>query len=323
MTNKEELKARQKQVQDAFKRELLMHPRFREALGKLQSMLERRVENGMPDGLFVIGPTGTGKSHLCAAAQSLSKRLACESTQPSVYVSLKGQSTLKGVASSILEALGDPMAESGTHNKLHSRILKAIEGRGTILLVIDEVQHMVNGSSMKQHKPVTDWLKSLLDGSKICLLLVGTDECKPIWLCDAQLRRRFRPLSEFDYFHFPQDVKLWTTIVRKMQGLTGLIYPDAESRDYTRRLYGATHGSIGLLAKLLVATSLDALKSGQSEVGFRDLDQAMRSYLASEDGQIDAFTVSETTAESFDHNFWRKLDMTPRAPELGQALSKR
>ncbi|UAL10101.1 TniB family NTP-binding protein [Caulobacter segnis] len=151
---------------------------------------------GQPQrGLRVIAPSGSGKTTAALRIKALIEAKLPEdcNAKPIVYVALERQATSRRLFSSILNALGDGFHARGTEDVLRERVYKLLQRFKTLLLIIDEVQHL---SSRGTGGDVTDSLKRLLDDGVVSVVFMGVEEALPMFTRNLQLSGRLLPPAD-------------------------------------------------------------------------------------------------------------------------------
>jgi Cdc6-like AAA superfamily ATPase len=148
-----------------------------------------------PKCLLITGRPGVGKTTLAEYYMKDYPRIETDEglKVPILYVKIEVPSTPKNLVSSILSALGDPAAEKGTIGSQTRRLRKFLEDLKTELIILDEFQHFIDRDSLKVLKTISDWLKLLIDNSKIPVVLMGMPYSRIILDTrgNEQLKRRF------------------------------------------------------------------------------------------------------------------------------------
>lgn len=146
-----------------------------------------------PKSLFIGGDTGIGKSTLIREFVSRYPRmLGDEVDQISIVVaSIPAVATTKSTASTLLRALGDPRAFTGELAKLTDRLLDFLVRCQVRMIILDEFQHIIDRESLKVRATTADWLKTIVEGARIPLVLVGLPHSEDILSENLQLDRRF------------------------------------------------------------------------------------------------------------------------------------
>ncbi|AJD41669.1 AAA domain-containing protein [Rhizobium gallicum bv. gallicum R602sp] len=121
------------------------------------------------------------------------RHIVAEEQRKVIHITVSGTSTLMSLLEDILRAYGDPNPEKGkTLGKKKERILKYIKDFGTELLIFDEMQHLLVGSSGhlgSEAGRVHNTLKGfLLDG--VPVVFVGTEEAEKKVFSDGQISAR-------------------------------------------------------------------------------------------------------------------------------------
>jgi len=236
-----------------------------------------RATRGYPQkGLRVLGKSNSGKS---AVAVELKRIIELETPptetfKPVIYVILESDTTTKRLMISILKKFGDKHAERGTETELKSRVLLAFERFGTVLLIIDEVQHLRRSGGAN----VTDVLKRFLDDGIVPILFLGTDDAGP--MLDGNIQFSSRLLEPCDLTpldrNSSEDRALLRQFVKSLDlqlVADGLIAQPA-GLDHSWIL-GCLHeisaGVIGRISRLLFIALESALRRGASCIEVYDL----------------------------------------------------
>lgn len=142
-----------------------------------------------------MGRPGVGKTSLAEYYMKDYPRVDSDErvTVPILYLKIEVPATPKGLVSSLLDALGDPAAEKGNIGSQTRRLRKFLKELKTELIILDEFQHFIDKDSLKILKTVSDWLKLLIDNSKIPVVLMGMPYSHIILDTrgNEQLKRRF------------------------------------------------------------------------------------------------------------------------------------
>ncbi|WP_233247598.1 TniB family NTP-binding protein [Caulobacter endophyticus] len=158
--------------------------------------LGRSTQGAPQKGLRVLAPTGSGKTR--AAEEFIrmvtERRQSGDEEFPVVLVPLDRATTSRKLFSSILQYFGDEFTISATEAVLKERAYKFLRRFKTLLLIIDEVQHLTSAGSGGD---VTDSLKRLLDDGVVPVVFLGTIEGKSLFTRNLQLSGRL--LSPCDY----------------------------------------------------------------------------------------------------------------------------
>jgi archaellum biogenesis ATPase FlaH len=78
----------------------------------------------------------------------------------------------------MLDSIGDPAADKGTVSSITLRLRKFLKGCEVELIILDEFQHFDDRQSKNILKIISDWLKNLLNQSKVPIILVGMPGCE-------------------------------------------------------------------------------------------------------------------------------------------------
>lgn len=177
------------------------YPPHIELRGRIDYVLQLgKLSRGQPQkGLRVLAPSGSGKTATVMAAirriESVTPRT--ETFIPALYVPLERDTTPKKLMISILQAFGDPFALRGTEIALKDRVYACFERFGTLVLFIDEVQHL-RPNARRTTSDATDALKRLLDGGVVPIVFLGTEEAQDLFTKNVQLSSRL---------HAPADLR--------------------------------------------------------------------------------------------------------------------
>ena len=238
--------------------------------------------------LPIIGPSGSGKStcikHYLETV--VANENHDEEIRPVVHVTLSAQATTKRLGSDILEEYEDPDFEEGTAIRLLRRAANHIDVAMTEVLVLDEIHHLINNDSGgKTAWSVTETIKRMLIRGTCPLILIGTEDAKPLLLKNRQFKQRCYPpviLNPLD-LTIPEERKTFVDhcagfdhkliehgIFKKHSGLiTG---------DIPACMYDVSAGVIGTASNLLeVATEL-AIRRGADRISRDDLDNAVQNW---------------------------------------------
>ncbi|HDR9135006.1 TniB family NTP-binding protein [Burkholderia vietnamiensis] len=242
---------------------LVEHPAFAAGIAAIQRC-HRMGRFGLeePGCLLVTGVSGSGKSTLRKEyVRHHPRRETEEGTEiPVLDLELPAQPTIKNVAERILLELGDPLFTRGSAEAMTSRIVTLFRNCHVELVILDEFQHFIDHSSEKIETRVADWLKHLVNITRVPFVLMGLHRCRRILQSNEQLRRRFsrqialEPFANSD----KRSRRIFDGLMRSIW--TNLPVPPAPQLvgdgDHLDRIHFATYGLMGYIM-MLVSTSVE------------------------------------------------------------------
>lgn len=261
---------------------IIPHPAFAAAVHGIEDCLAKSKHYREPVGSLLLAEGGMGKTTAHRAVLSrLAKSTICDgdferTIVPAFYFEIPSPATVKSVAASMLDALGAPSPHSGSSAAfMTQRLCKLLENAETLLVFIDEAQNLfcIGKRSTKINTVVCNWIKWMVNNTKVSFCLMGLPEFAPILSADSQLTRRFpmhfqlHALTPGDQEHFGALVPF---IAEAMKQATQRLQLDAAPRFDTllaaTQVYAATGGNPSFVIKLIKEAVLDALCAGTAHV---------------------------------------------------------
>jgi hypothetical protein len=259
---------------------VIPHTAFAEAERQIEQCFAFSAAKGEAEGLAVIGESGTGKTSVLNEFKSRHRAIRSSDGMevPILFASVPSAPTVKSLAGIMLDALGVPDPERGTENEKTRRLRILMRETGTKMVMIDEFQHFVDQGTHKVMHHVADWLKRLIDDTRSTLVIAGLPSCMAVIDQNPQLARRFLAPIQMTRFQWinPAQRKQFVAILRSFHTEISKDFaiPDISSEDMAYRVYLATGGLMGYVAKLLRQALRNTLGQDRPVVTLRDLNVA-------------------------------------------------
>lgn len=223
----------------------------------LDRMHEYRCGNEEAEHFMLLGESGVGKSTLLC--RYVEKHPAIEHEEltevPVLYAALGQSPTPKILANTLLKALGDPKWHVGKEVELTARLVFLIRQCRVRLVIIDEANHLIDRGGEKTLHTAADWLKRLVDATRVSFVLAGIPRTRRLLETNDQLRERFREVIEIDRFsvantsaelEFRSVLKVFRMYLRDLPTI------DISGAAITRLFAFATDGRLRDIRRLLV-----------------------------------------------------------------------
>jgi len=245
---------------------LVPHTAFQSASTKLEQCFRYAEDALEPICLPIIGESRTGKSRTLENLEDSHPRVrTSEGVQVPVFsVRTPAKPTVKGLAERMLRALGDPKFDKGTEQVKTYRLQQLMSECQTRMVIVDEFQHFVDKGSSKIAYHVADWLKMLVDESRVAIVVSGLPNCIDVLRGNEQLAGRFMApvvMPRFNWKkidHRDEFMAILAAFHEQMANHFDL--PDLSSDEMAFRFHCATGGLIGYVTKILrkaIWTALD------------------------------------------------------------------
>ena len=285
---------------------LVPHTAFTLAAAKIDQCFLAADGANEPICIAVIGESRTGKSRVQEYVQSLHSIVRLEDglVVPVFRVVTPSLPTIKNLVETMLEALGDPKFDKGTEAAKTRRLIKLLKKVRTRMVVLDEFQHFYDKGSHKVWYAVANWLKSLIDQTKVALLVAGLPSCRAVIEQNEQLRGRFMAPVNMPRFDW-QDAASRAEFIAILSAFHEVLsqhfdLPVLDTEEMAFRMYCATGGLIGYLTKVLRHTVWNAVDAGTRSITLEDLAE----------GHKAAIWDAESTS-SIPRPFERSFSVTP------------
>lgn len=255
---------------------VIPHPAWMHAMQGIQDCVSKSEVYREPVGSLLLSEGGMGKTTVCRAILAqMPHTTKIEQGQektiiPAFYAEVPSPATVKTVAASLLTKLNDPSPLAGNTAQMTQRLCKLLTACETKLVLLDEFHHLfdIRQTRTRINHNVCNWIKSLVNETKVTFCLVGLPQFAPILAIDSQLGRRF-PL-EFALSALrvgtstesgpllPFLTQIKQTLLNKLQFQA---VPHLDRYDIALQVYAATGGSpafIMALTKEAARFALDA-----------------------------------------------------------------
>lgn len=285
-----------------FQAVTIAHPHLLVARQQLMAAITDSAENSL---VFVVGPTGVGKTTLRAKIESdltagFTANLQDDRGRwPVVSVEAvapeSGNFSWKDHFKRLLEVMREPLIDYklGRNGKprdlnkitfpvdLTSRtsgaeyqyaVEQALRYRRPAAVLIDEAQHLAKMSSGRRLLDQLDVIKSIANRSGTPHVLVGTYELLAFRNLNGQLSRRSTDVHFSRYRADRQDeAAVFVNVVRSLAAQLPLPEPPDLAKEW-EYLYERSIGCVGILKDWLVRTLSSVLRRGQNKLDRRDLE---------------------------------------------------
>lgn len=261
------------------------HTQAQEALARIELCRKSTRRMREPQGLLIIGEPGVGKT--MSLEQYCSHYPAIQSedgtVRPVVRMTLPPRARIKSVQTELLRALGDPKPDFGTIPTQTNKLYTLLKACRVELLILDETQHLYDRErSHSILQLVVDWLKTLIEETRIPVVLAGIPVARDILDHDRQLARRFSSIYEIRPFTPVDDksVKEYRRFVRGIEKAWTGRSTDLANGDTFRRVHAATDGFPSDIAKLVaMAHDLATQPGGNGIITDDELAKAFKLYI--------------------------------------------
>ncbi len=267
---------------------LIRYPRFKALHADIRQCQYLSKIAGEPQCMSLEGLPGAGKTTLVKEYAKAFPRIETEERTliPVFYVPTPSPVTVKGMASKMLEKLGDPAFNRGRADFLDSRLINHMIASKVELVILDDFHHLIDKKTNRILATVSDWLKALIKEAEVPFLVVGIEgQVEMILKANDQLSRLFpmretlrpftwdpqKPESIDEFLHFVEYAEKAMQLPLTTQiGHMELLY----------RLYFATRGVVANIMNLLRAAQLVALTRRSPSIELCDLSLAFQKHLA-------------------------------------------
>jgi hypothetical protein len=180
----------------------ISYPRLDEVMKRISHCHKFSKISAEPECMLIKGDTGAGKTTLYKRYERKFPRYETDegTVVPVLSTTIPVPATVKSLATKLLLKLGDPMAERGSVVYQTLRIQRLLKACGVELIILDEFQHFIDRDSKKVLETVSDWLKDLLNETRIPIVLIGLPYSDHVLETNKQLSRRFSMRTILDPF---------------------------------------------------------------------------------------------------------------------------
>lgn len=256
-------------------------PHVRRILSTLDRMYEYRCSIEEAENIVIVGESGVGKSTLLEWYSM--KHPVIEHDEltevPVLYVPLGQSPTPKIMANTLLRALGDPKWHVGKEVELTARLVFLIRQCRVRVVIIDEANHLIDRGGEKTLHTAADWLKRLVDATRISFVLAGIPRTTRLLQTNDQLRGRFREVIEIDRFSVANTSaeREFRSVLKVFKGyLRDLPSIDISGTAITRLFAFATDGRLRDIRRLMVRAVELAYESSSPSLTDTVLAEAFR-----------------------------------------------
>lgn len=273
-------------------RMLVPHTAFENASSRVNQCFEYADKAAEPICIAVIGESRTGKSRVLEECyvRHPQVRDADGLTVPILRVKTPSKPTVKGLAELMLRAMNDPIFDKGTENTKTIRLQRLMANASVRMVMIDEFQHFYDKGSHKVMHHVADWLKILVDDSRVALVVAGLPTCNAVLEQNEQLAGRFLSPIQMPRLDWKNDdhraeffgiLGAFSDTIREHFDM-----PELGSAEMAFRCYCGTGGLIGYLTKFLRQAVWNAIDTGSKTITQRDLARAHNESVWDRDGVL-------------------------------------
>lgn len=272
---------------------LVPHSAFNNVVSCIEQCFKYSDGASEPICIAVVGESRTGKSRAleeCCASHP-TRRETEGLIVPILRVKTPSKPTVKGLAELMLRSMSDPKFHVGTENTKTTRLQILMKNTGVRMVMIDEFQHFYDKASHKVMHHVADWLKILVDDSKVALVVAGLPSCNAVLEQNEQLAGRFLTpvvMPRFDW-RTEDHREEFTGILGAFQESLGGVFeiPELDSPEMAFRCYCGTGGLVGYLTKFLRQAVWNALDAGTKTISLEHLAHAHKESVWGRDGLKD------------------------------------
>lgn len=260
---------------------LVPHKAFEEAARRIEQCFSYARDAAREAvGIALVGESRTGKSR--ALEEFFHQHAPVRNDEglstPVLRATTPARPTVKGLAEVLLRKLGDPRADKGTEQNKANRIVTLMRASGTCMLMIDEFQHFYDKGSEKVMHDVANWLKNLVDETRVALVVAGLPYCQAVLDQNEQLAGRFLSPIHMPRFAWTDDglreefIAILGAFAEALEKHFDL--PALDDEEMAFRCYCATGGLMGYLTKFLRQAVLNAQGEHKRSITLEDLERA-------------------------------------------------
>lgn len=264
---------------------VIQHPAWVRAMQGIRDCVEKSEVYREPVGSLLLADGGMGKTTVCRAIltqmphATKAERGMEKTVIPAFYAEAPSPATVKTVAASLLAKLNDPSPLAGNTAQMTQRLCKLLAVCETKLVLLDEFHHLldIRKSSTRINSNVCNWIKSLVNETRVTFCLVGLPQFAPILAIDSQLARRFPlefVLSSLKVGTFAEPGPLLPFLAQIKQTLLHKLQfqavPHLDRHDIALQIYAATAGSPSFIMSLIKDAARFALDAKSNQLTLED-----------------------------------------------------
>ena len=244
--------------------------RARAILARLDDLVIYPTCDRMPC-LMVVGSTNNGKTQI--AKRFARKHRPDENVggehilAPVLFVQAPPSPSEADFYAQILNSLYEHIPTSGTAAK-RMRVLEVLRRIKVKVLVIDELHHLLAGSSVQQQKYL-NMIKFLINELNISVAGFGTGDLLRAVSIDAQIENRFTPeilprwIDDMEYGR----------LLKSFESIFPLRHPSILNEPFlAKTILAKTEGAIGEISNLLNSAAIAAIQSGEERISVKILN---------------------------------------------------
>ncbi len=261
-------------------------PRHEEIRERIAQCREESRFSAEPNCLLIMGHSGVGKSTIIEHYSREHPRKEDGETTviPVLYSRILSPGTIGSIATGILKSLGDPNPVSGTITNKTYRITNLLIDCMVELLIIDEFQEVLEQNSNNHTLKVSNWLKGIINETRIPIVLVGLPASTGILNINEQLSSRFSCWETIDPLEWSDDADIDELRYFLSSLDDALPFPKrSHLADYSIafRLFIASSGLLRPLMNVIRTAAKNAIKRDCEQIDAELLAKAYDEKLAS------------------------------------------
>jgi type II secretory pathway predicted ATPase ExeA len=191
---------------------VIKHIEFRNVIDTI-SECHNSSKIGCPSNLLLTGSSGTGKSALLSYYKNkYVEKYNGDSVFPILYLKSPLQAKPRELAVSLLEQMNVNYRNNLSLSSMTNKVVESITQLGIELIMIDDIEHLFDATSLRILSDSVEWLRMLFDSIKVSVILSGLDISNRLLLHNAAFASRIlsrvtlAPLDEDEYGLFLQTI---------------------------------------------------------------------------------------------------------------------